>query len=69
LEVSQQARAEVIRVREGASLLGLPQSNVNTFTDDDGVQWVQLLDQHGRVLGGRRRGADFTRLPEPQDTE
>jgi hypothetical protein len=60
LEVSQKARAEVIRIREGASLLGLPESNINTFTDEDGVRWVQLLDQNGRVLGRRRKGEEFS---------
>lgn len=67
LEVSQKAREQVIRLREGASLLGLPASNVNVFTDDDGVEWVQLLDQYGRVRGRRRKGEEFTWLPKPDE--
>jgi hypothetical protein len=63
LEAYMRARSEVIRIKGGESLLlGLPEGSINMFTDDDGVQWVQLLDQDGQVLGRRAKGSEFAWL-------
>lgn len=68
IEAYTRARSEVARISGRASLLGLPDESINVFTDDDGKQWVQLLDSDGQVLGRRAKGEEFSWLPGADDS-